>query len=428
MIGAGSLAALAALWFLWRMRKGGVPGRGAVAIAIVLPLLPLAANSFAWIFTEMGRQPWIVYGQQLTSNGVSPSVGTWEVAVTLVGFTLLYGGLAVVEVGLLAKRIRAGLPAVGAAGERRPPDPVRDTEETAVLHDVWFLLIAVLWIGYFVLEGFDFGLGILLPFLGRTDGERRALINAIGPVWDGNEVWVLVAGGATFAAFPHWYATLFSGFYLALFLILVGAHHPRRRLRVPQQARQSDLARTLGLGDLPRVRRCRRCCGASPSPTSSPACPIDQNFEYTGNLLTLLNPYGLLGGVVTLTLFMTHGAAYIALKTEGDLRARANRWLPVIGLVAAVAAVVFLAWTQVTTTVASSAAVSVLAAVALLGALAANRLKHEGWAFIGTGVTIALAVVALFLHLYPNVMPSSTNAAFNLTVTNASSTDSHSRS
>ena len=117
MIGAGSLAALAALWFLWKLRKGGVPGRGAVAIAVVLPLLPLAANSFAWIFTEMGRQPWIVFGQQLTASGVSPSVSSWEVAVTLIGFTLLYGGLAVVEVGLLRKRIRAGLPAVGAAGE-----------------------------------------------------------------------------------------------------------------------------------------------------------------------------------------------------------------------------------------------------------------------------------------------------------------------
>ena len=115
MIGAGGLAGLAALWFLWKMRKGRVPGRGAVAVAIVLPLLPLAANTFAWIFTEMGRQPWIVYGQQLTSSAVSPNVSTLEVAITLVGFTLLYGGLAVVEVGLLVKRIRAALPAAEAA-------------------------------------------------------------------------------------------------------------------------------------------------------------------------------------------------------------------------------------------------------------------------------------------------------------------------
>jgi cytochrome d ubiquinol oxidase subunit I len=117
MIGAGILAALAALWFLWRLRKNGLPGRGGVAIAILLPFLPLAANSFAWIFTEMGRQPWIVFGQQLTSNGVSPGVSSWEVAITLVGFTLLYGGLAVVEMGLLRKQIRAGLPAVAASYE-----------------------------------------------------------------------------------------------------------------------------------------------------------------------------------------------------------------------------------------------------------------------------------------------------------------------
>ena len=291
-----------------------------------------------------------------------------------------------------------------------------------MLHDIWFLLIAVLWIGYFVLEGFDFGLGILLPFLGRTDGERRALINAIGPVWDGNEVWVLVAGGATFAAFPHWYATLFSGFYLALFLILAALiirgvafeYHSKRDSAAWR--RGWDWAIFFG--------------SAGPALLWGVAfanivggVPIDQNKEFTGNLLTLLNPFGLLGGVVTLTLFVTHGAAYIALKTEGGLRERANMTLVVVGLVAAVAAVVFLGWTQLQSMVAGSAVVSVLAAVALLGALAANRLGREGWAFIGTTLTIALAVVALFLHLYPNVMPSSTNAAYSLTISNSSSTD-----
>jgi cytochrome d ubiquinol oxidase subunit I len=117
MIGAGTLAAFAALWFLWRLRKGGVPGRREVAIAFALPLLPLAANSFAWLFTEMGRQPWIVYGQQLTTNAVSPSVGVLEVAVTVVGFTLLYGVLAIVEVGLLAKRIGAPFETAPAAAD-----------------------------------------------------------------------------------------------------------------------------------------------------------------------------------------------------------------------------------------------------------------------------------------------------------------------
>jgi cytochrome d ubiquinol oxidase subunit II len=291
-----------------------------------------------------------------------------------------------------------------------------------VLHDIWFLLIAVLWIGYFVLEGFDFGLGILLPFLGRTDRERRVLINAIGPVWDGNEVWVLVAGGATFAAFPYWYATLFSGFYLALFLILAGLiirgvafeYHSKRDSATWRKG--WDWAIFFGSA-VPAL-----LWGVAFANIVA-GVPIDKNMEFTGNLLTLLNPFALLGGVVTLTLFMTHGAAYIALKTEGDLRDRANKALVVIGLVAALAAVVFLAWTQLQSLVVASAVVSVLAALALVGALLANLLKREGWAFVGTALTIALAVVALFLHLYPNVMPSSTNSAFNLTITNASSTD-----
>jgi len=291
-----------------------------------------------------------------------------------------------------------------------------------VLHEIWFLLIAVLWIGYFVLEGFDFGLGILLPFLGRNDRERRALINAIGPVWDGNEVWVLVAGGATFAAFPHWYATLFSGFYMALFLILValilrGVAFEYRSKRDSARWRQGwDWAIFIGSAVpafLWGVAFANIVAGV----------PIDQNKEFTGNLFTLLNPFGLLGGAVLVTLFLAHGAAYIALKTEGVLRERANRLLVAVGLVAAVAAVVFLGWTQASGMVAASAIVSVVAAAALVGALVANRLRHEGWAFIGTGLTIALAVVALFLHLYPNVMPSSTNAAYNLTITNAASTD-----
>jgi cytochrome d ubiquinol oxidase subunit II len=291
-----------------------------------------------------------------------------------------------------------------------------------MLHNIWFLLIAVLWIGYFVLEGFDFGLGILLPFLGRNDDERRALISAIGPVWDGNEVWLLVAGGATFAAFPNWYATLFSGFYLALFLILValiirGVAFEYRSKRDSARWRQGwDWAIFIGSA-VPAL-----LWGVAFANIVA-GVPIDKDMNYTGNLFTLLNPFGLLGGVVTLTLFMTHGAAYIALKTEGALRDRANKVLVGIGLVAAVAAVIFLGWTQASTMVAGSAAVSVVAAVALLGALLANRLRHEGWAFIGTAITIALAVVALFLHLYPNVMPSSTSSAFNLTIDNASSTD-----
>ena len=291
-----------------------------------------------------------------------------------------------------------------------------------MLHDIWFLLIAVLWVGYFVLEGFDFGVGILLPFIGRNDGERRTLIAAIGPVWDGNEVWLLVAGGATFAAFPRWYATLFSGFYLALFLILVALilrgvafeYHSKRDSASWRGA--WDWAIFVGSA-LPAL-----LWGVAFANIVA-GVPVNSSGDFTGNLLTLINPFGLLGGVVTLCLFITHGATYLSLKTEGELRARANAVVLWAGLVAAVAAVLFLGWTQIQSFVAGSAIASVAAALALLAALAANRLRREGWAFICTALTIAIAVVALFSHLYPNVMPSSTNAAYNLTVSNASSTD-----
>ena len=289
------------------------------------------------------------------------------------------------------------------------------------LTTVWFGLITILWVGYLVLEGFDFGVGILLPVLGRTERERRVVINTIGPVWDGNEVWVLVAGGATFAAFPEWYATLFSGFYLALFLILVAlivrgvAFEFRSKRPEPSWRRGWDLAIFFG-SLLPAI------LWGTALANIVGGVPIDANHEFTGSLLTLLNPYGLLGGLTTLALFVTHGAAFLALKTTGDIRVRAGRLVGRVGLAAAVLAVVFLAWTQQKTGAPASATLSVLAAVALVGALLAHRRGREGWAFAGTAVTIALAVVALFVALFPDVMPSTTDAAYSLTTTNASST------
>jgi cytochrome d ubiquinol oxidase subunit II len=289
------------------------------------------------------------------------------------------------------------------------------------LTTVWFGLITILWVGYLVLEGFDFGVGILLPVLGRTERERRVVINTIGPVWDGNEVWILVAGGATFAAFPEWYATLFSGFYLALFLILVAlilrgvAFEFRSKRPEPGWRRGWDLAIFFG-SLLPAI------LWGTALANIVGGVPIDANHEFTGSLLTLLNPYGLLGGLTTLALFVTHGAAFLALKTTGDVRVRAGRLAGRVGLVAAVLAVAFLAWTQQKTGDPASATLSVLAAVALVGGLVANRRGHEGWAFAGTAVTITLAVVALFVALFPDVMPSTINPAYSLTTTNASST------
>jgi len=290
------------------------------------------------------------------------------------------------------------------------------------LQTLWFALIAFLWIGYFVLEGFDFGVGILLLVLGRNEPERRAMLRTIGPVWDGNEVWVIVAGGATFAAFPEWYATLFSGFYLALFLLLVGLivrgvaiEYRNKREDVKWRTRW-DVAVAVG-SFVPAL-----LWGVAFANIVA-GVPIDAHKEFTGTLLTLLNPFGLLGGLTTLLLFVTHGAVFLALKTEGDLRQRANRLVLRIGVVAAVVAVAFLAWTEVQRGNPASIAFAVLTAGTFVGALAANQVRREGWAFIGSAAAIGLAVVTLFTALYPNVMPSSTDPSFSLTIRNASSTD-----
>jgi cytochrome bd ubiquinol oxidase subunit II len=290
------------------------------------------------------------------------------------------------------------------------------------LTTVWFILIAVLWIGYFALEGFDFGVGMLLPWLARDDRERRLMINTIGPVWDGNEVWVLTAGGATFAAFPEWYATLFSGFYLPLLLILLalivrGLAFEYRHQR-PDAAWHSWWDRAIVVGSyVPAL-----LWGVAFANIVR-GVPIDESRDFTGTIFTLLNPFGLLGGVVTLLLFLTHGAMFLALKTDGEIRHRARAVAVRSGIAAAVAAVVFLAWAQALTGNAGSAVLFVLAAVALLGGIAAARVAREGWAFIGTFVCIALAVAGLFVGLFPDVMPSTTDAAYSLTTTNASATD-----
>ncbi|WP_030752202.1 cytochrome d ubiquinol oxidase subunit II [Streptomyces griseus] len=288
------------------------------------------------------------------------------------------------------------------------------------LHDVWFVLIAVLWTGYFFLEGFDFGVGVLTKLLARNRPEKRVLINTIGPVWDGNEVWLLTAGGATFAAFPEWYATLFSGFYLPLLIILVclivrGVAFEYRAKR-PEENWQRNWEEAIfwtslipaflwgvAFGNLVR------------------GVKIDRDMEYVGTFWDLLNPYALLGGLVTLTLFTFHGTVFAALKTVGDIRARARALAVKLGLVTAVLALVFLIWTQVDTGDGWSLAAMLIAAVSLVGAIGAIQAGREGWSFALSGVAIAAAVAMLFLALFPNVMPSSLDPAWSLTVTNASS-------
>jgi cytochrome bd ubiquinol oxidase subunit II len=296
------------------------------------------------------------------------------------------------------------------------------------LSDLWFIAIATLWAGYFLLEGFDFGVGILLPFLGRDESERRVLINTIGPVWDGNEVWLLTAGGATFAAFPGWYAAMFSSFYLPLLLVLIAlivrgvAFEYRGKRDDPRWRRRWDAA-IFGGSLLPAI-----LWGVAFGNVLH-GIKLNAAHNYAGNFFDLLTPYALLGGAATLTLFTLHGAVFLALRTDGDLRARANALVTSLGLAAVVAGGGFLAWTEAahrsaghTATGAASIALAAVAAAGLIAAISANRYRREGLAFLGNAVAIVAATAALFTALYPRVLPSTISPAYTLTTANSSST------
>lgn len=289
------------------------------------------------------------------------------------------------------------------------------------LSDVWFVLIAVLWTGYLVLEGFDFGVGMLLPILGRGEKDRRVMINTIGPVWDGNEVWLLTAGGATFAAFPEWYASMFSGFYLALLAILVAlilrivAFEWRGKINSEAWRRRFYVALVVGSW-LPAV-----LWGVAFGNLVR-GVELDASHTFVGSFVDLLNPFALLGGATTALIFLTHGAVFLALKTDGEIRHRAAAFAERSAVVTVVVAGAFAVWTQLAYSVAWTWAATALAAAALVGLVVAARLRREGWAFIASAVAIVAAVVLIFGSLYPDVMPA-LDPANSLTVDNASSTD-----
>ncbi|MFE5122875.1 cytochrome d ubiquinol oxidase subunit II [Streptomyces sp. NPDC056669] len=288
------------------------------------------------------------------------------------------------------------------------------------LHDFWFLLIAFLWTGYFFLEGFDFGIGVLTKLLARDRTERRVLINTIGPVWDGNEVWLITAAGATFAAFPDWYAALFSGFYLPLLAILVclilrGVAFEYRHKRPEDRWQRNWEHAIFWCSLLPAF-----LWGAIFANLVH-GVPIGRDGNYAGGLPDLITPYALLGGAVTLVLFTFHGAVFAALKTSGDIRTRARRYATGLGLATVVVTVPFLVWTQRDSGNARSLVAVVIAVLALAVALVMNRRGREGWAFGLSGVTIVAAVAMLFLALFPDVMPSSLDAKWSLTAANAAS-------
>jgi len=289
------------------------------------------------------------------------------------------------------------------------------------LTTVWFLAIAGLWTGYFVLEGFDFGVGALLRVIGRDEPERRAAITTIGPVWDGNEVWLVMAGAATFAAFPEWYATLFSGFYLPLFAILVGLI--LRGVAIEYRGKRADLAWRGRMDTLITIGSVvPALLWGITFANLVRGVPLDNSHEFVGSLGDLFGPFALLGGVTFVAVFATHGAIFLALRTEGVLRERANRLAGRLGVVTALLTVAFLWWAQALRGDTASALVAGAAALAFVGGLVANRFGREGWAFTGTAVATGLAVVSLFAALFPVVIPSTLDPQSTLTAVEAAST------
>jgi cytochrome bd-type quinol oxidase subunit 2 len=280
---------------------------------------------------------------------------------------------------------------------------------------VWFTLVALLWTGFFVLEGFDFGVGMLHGLVGRTDQERRLAIGSIGPLWDGNEVWLIVAGASMFAAFPGWYATMFSAFYPALLLLLVALIV--RGVSIEYR----------GHGDSPRWRRNWSILFAAGSLLAPlligvalgdllRGVPIDSSQEFTGNLLDLLTPYGLYVGVTVTVLAALHGSTFLGLKVADPVRGRAHALSLVLAPVAAALVLGFVVWTQSLGSRWFPGVVPILVAVAAIAAAVLVHPRREALAFTATAVALGGTVATLFVQLYPRVMVSSTNPAFDLTV------------
>jgi cytochrome bd ubiquinol oxidase subunit II len=290
----------------------------------------------------------------------------------------------------------------------------------------WFCLIAVLWGGYFVLEGFDFGVGALLPFLPRDESDRTVLFESIGSVWDGNEVWLVVAGGATFAAFPVWYATMFSGFYLALVLVLfflivrVVSFEWRSKSDSPRWRAVWLWANAIGSVGAPFV------WGIALS-TLLHGLPLSSSGDYAGDFSDLFSGYAIVGGIATVLLFGFHGATFLTLRTTGDLCKRASRAARRLALPAAVVMSVFLAWTVQVAVARNDKDVfpPILPAALGIAALAAcvllARSGRSGWVFATSAVAIAFVVATIFTSLYPRVLVSDPNFGNSLTVANAAS-------
>ncbi|MBP1325010.1 cytochrome d ubiquinol oxidase subunit II [Leucobacter exalbidus] len=296
------------------------------------------------------------------------------------------------------------------------------------LTTLWFFIVGAFLIGYFVLDGFDFGVGMSLPFLGKDNTDRRVIINTIGPVWDLNETWLIVAGAAIFAAFPEWYATMFSGFYLALLLILVALILRGVSFEYRHQGKGKNWTKWFDQfifwgSVLPPLLWGVAFANLA---QGMPIVPMERGgWLFEGTLLTLLNPYGLLGGLAMLLITFTHGLVFVALKTTGEMRDNARALATKAGIVTIVVGAAFLIWTIMqhldSDMIWLIVTASAVAAVALITAWVANLRGREGWAFTGNAIAIAFVLLAIFLALFPNVMPSNIDPAFSMSIEGAAS-------
>jgi cytochrome d ubiquinol oxidase subunit II len=294
------------------------------------------------------------------------------------------------------------------------------------LQILWFVLIAVLWSGYFLLEGFDFGVGMLLPFLPKDERERRTMFETIGPIWDGNEVWLVIAGGATFAAFPAWYGTMFSGFYIALLLVLffliirVVSFEWRDKSESPRWRKAwlwANAVGSFGASLIWGVGLSNLLYGV----------PINSSGDFSGTFWDLFSGYTVLGGVTIVLLFAFHGSTFLTLRTSGDLCERAAATARRLSVVAALAVAGFLSWTVAVAVDRNDKDVfpPILPAALAIAAVALAMLfvlvRHSGWAFVMTALATVLWVATLFSSLYPRVMVSSPNFGNSLTVSGTAS-------
>jgi cytochrome bd ubiquinol oxidase subunit II len=294
------------------------------------------------------------------------------------------------------------------------------------LPNLWFVLIVVLWSGYFLLEGFDFGVGMLLPLLPRDDDQRDAMFASIGPVWDGNEVWLVVAGAATFAAFPAWYATMFSGLYIALLAVLlfliirVVSFEWRTKSESPGWRKAwlwANAVGSFGASLIWGVGLANLLYGT----------PINSQGDFDGTFWDLFNPYTLLAGLAVVAIFAFHGATYLTLRTQGHLLERAGRASRRLSVAAAALGVVSLTWTVVVAVDRNDKSVFPPALPAAIGvaafvlAVVLVRRRRQIWAFAMTGLGTIAVVATLFVSLFPRVMVSSTDFANSLTVSGAAS-------